>query len=262
MAWHTPRDVEVVALTTEVSVRVHRAGNTMEPGPALLWLHGGGFIMGTAAQEDRLCRRYARALGATVVAVDYRLSPEHPYPTALQDSYQALTWLAGLSTVDTSRIAVGGASGGGGLAAALALLARDRAEIPLAGQLLVYPMLDDRTSATPPPDHPGYRMWNHASNKLGWSCYLGDADPRLAVPARASQLGGLPPAWIGVGTFDLFHDEDVAYAEKLAAAGVPCLLDVVPGAIHAFDLLQPKAAVSQQFFGNQCAFLRDALSVD
>jgi acetyl esterase/lipase len=262
MAWHTPRDVEVIALTADLSVRVHRPANTIDPGPALLWLHGGGYIMGTAAQEDRLCRRYARALGATVVAVDYRLAPEHPYPTALEDSYDALTWLVGLPTVDASRIVVGGASGGGGLAAALVLLARDRGEIPVAAQLLAYPMLDDRTSATPRPDHPGYRMWNHASNKFGWSCYLGGADPRRAVPARAVEVGGLPPTWIGVGTFDLFHDEDVAYADKLAAAGVACLLEVVPGAFHTFDLLQPKAAVSQRFFDNQCAFVRDALSAD
>jgi acetyl esterase/lipase len=262
MAWRTPRDVEVVAVTTDVSVRVHRPDNAMTPGPALLWLHGGGYVMGTAAQDDRLCRRYAQVLGATVVAVDYRLAPEHPYPTPLEDSYRALAWLAGLPTVGPSRIAVGGASGGGGLAAALVLLARDRGEIPVAAQLLVYPMLDDRTSARPHPDHPGYRMWNHASNKFGWSCYLGDADPRLAVPARAGELGRLPPTWMGVGTCDLFHDEDVAYAERLTAAGVSCHLEVVSGAFHTFDLLRPKATVSQEFFASQCFFLREVLSVD
>jgi acetyl esterase/lipase len=262
MAWRTPRDVEVVAVTTDVTVRVHRPNNAMTPGPALLWLHGGGYVMGTAAQDDRLCRRYARALGSTVVAVDYRLAPEHPYPTPLEDSYRALTWLAGLPTVDPSRIAVGGASGGGGLAAALVLLARDRAEIPLAAQLLAYPMLDDRTSGRPRLDHTGYRMWNHASNEFGWSSYLGDTDPDLAVPARAREIGRLPPTWMGVGTLDLFHDEDLNYAARLTAAGVPCHLEVVPGAFHSFDLLRPKAPVSQRFFGSQCVFLRYALSID
>lgn len=200
MAWHTPRGVEVVAVTADVTVRLHRSEHSKIPGPALLWLHGGGYVMGTAAQDDRLCRRYARALGATVAAVDYRLAPEHPYPTPLDDCYCALAWLARLPTVDPRQIVVGGASGGGGLAAALALLARDRGEIDLAAQLLAYPMLDDRTSAVPRLDNPGYRMWNHASNDFGWSCYLDDADPDIAVPARVQDLGGLPPTWLGVGT--------------------------------------------------------------
>jgi acetyl esterase/lipase len=261
MAWHRPRGVEVVAVTTDVGVRLQRPKVRAIPGAALLWLHGGGYVMGTAAQDDRLCRRYASALGATVAAVDYRLAPEHPYPTPLEDCYRALTWLARQPTVDPRRIVVGGASGGGGLAAAVALLARDRGEIALAAQLLAYPMLDDRTSKIPRTDNPGYRMWNHASNAYAWSRYLGGADPEIAVPARAHDVSGLPPAWLGVGTLDLFHDEDVAYAARLTAAGVPCHLEVVPGAFHTFDLLRPKAPVSQRFFDSQCAVLRDALTL-
>jgi acetyl esterase/lipase len=261
MAWHTPRGVERIEVTADVSVRLHRPMNPMTAGPALLWLHGGGYVMGNAAQDDRLCRRYARALGATVAAVEYRLAPEHPFPIPLEDCYCALRWLAHLPTVDPRKIVVGGASGGGGLAAALVLLARDRDEIDLAAQLLAYPMLDDRTSVPLRLDNPSYRMWNHESNEFGWSCYLGDVDPDIAVPARARDLGRLPPTWLGVGTLDLFHDEDVAYAHRLTAAGVTCHLEVVPGAFHSFDALGPKAAVSQRFFDSQCDVIRDALTM-
>jgi acetyl esterase/lipase len=121
---------------------------------------------------------------------------------------------------------------------------------------LIYPMLDDRTVDRKGLDHPGLRLWNHSSNKYGWSAYLGGADPEVAVPARRQDLSGLPPAWLGVGTFDLFHDEDLAYAERLEAAGVPCEVQVVPGAFHGFDGIVPKAHVAQSFFNSQCALLR------
>jgi acetyl esterase/lipase len=143
------------------------------------------------------------------------------------------------------------------LAAAVALLARDRGAIDLVLQLLVYPMLDDR-SPRRAVDH-DYRLWSPHSNRFGWAAYLGDTDPELAVPARREDLSGLPPAWIGVGTRDLFHDEDLAYAERLHSAGVPCHVEVVPGAFHGFDRIASKAQVSQRFFANQCAGLRAAL---
>ena len=190
--------------------------------------------------------------------MEYRLAPEHPYPAPLEDCYSALTWLAGLASVDARRVVIGGASAGGGLAAALALLARDRAEVAPLFQLLAYPMLDDRSSASGHSrDH---RLWNARSNRFGWAAYLGGADPEVAVPGRRTDLRGLPPAWIGVGTHDLFHDEDLAYAERLRAAGVPCQVDVIPGAFHGFDMWAPKAQVSQRFFGTQCDSLRAALT--
>jgi acetyl esterase/lipase len=260
MGRHTPEDVEVLTLTSGVGVRLFRPAAVTYPGPALLWIHGGGYVIGSAAQDDVLCRRFARDLGATVASVDYRLAPENPYPAPLEDCYSALTWLARLPSVDPARVAIGGASAGGGLAAALALLARDRAEVPLAAQLLVYPMLDDRTVHRHDLDNPGHRLWNQSSNKFGWACYLGDADPDIAVPARREDLSGLPPTWMGVGTLDLFHDEDVAYAERLKAAGVPCEVEVVPGAFHGFDGIVPKARVSQSFFDSQCAVLREAFA--
>lgn len=253
-------DIEVLTLSSGVGVRLHRPAGVTTPGPALLWIHGGGYVIGDAAQDDVLCRRFASELGATVVSVNYRLAPEHPYPAPVEDCYSALSWLAALPAVDPSRVAIGGASAGGGLATSLALLARDRAEIPLAAQLLVYPMIDDRTVDRTGLDNPGHRLWNQSSNRFGWRAYLGNADPDVAVPARRDDLSGLPPAWIGVGTLDLFHDEDLAYAERLRAAGVACEVEVVDGAFHGFDGVAPKADVSLSFFRSQCALLRSAFA--
>ncbi|OBH31735.1 alpha/beta hydrolase [Mycobacterium sp. E342] len=251
--------VEEITLGSGTGVRLFRPAGVAEPTPALLWIHGGGYVIGTARQDDRLCSGFSRRLGITVASVEYRLAPEHPYPAPLEDCYSALTWLAGLPSVDRYRVAIGGASAGGGLAAALALLARDRAEVSPAFQLLTYPMLDDRSSASA--HNANYRLWDTRSNRFGWAAYLGDADPEVAVPGRRKDLSGLPPAWIGVGTHDLFHDEDLAYAQRLTAAGVPCQVETVPGAFHGFDLIAPKAQVSQRFFDSQCAMLRAAFAI-
>ncbi|BBX19226.1 alpha/beta hydrolase [Mycolicibacterium duvalii] len=261
LMWRNARDAaEALTLSSGVEVRLHRPARATGTGPALLWIHGGGYVIGDAAQDDVLCRRFADELGATVVAVNYRLAPEHPYPTPLEDCYTALRWMRALPAVDPARVAIGGASAGGGLAAALALLARDRGEIDVAAQLLVYPMLDDRTVERTDLDHPGHRLWNQSSNKFGWSAYLKDADRDVAVPARRTDLAGLPPAWIGVGTLDLFHDEDVAYAQRLRDASVRCEVMIVDGAFHGFDGIAPKASVSRKFFASQCALLRDVFA--
>jgi acetyl esterase/lipase len=252
-------DVDVLTLTSGVGIRLHRPPGATGSAPGMLWIHGGGLLIGTAAQDDAICRRFARELGITVAAVDYRLAPEHPYPVPLEDCYAALTWLAGLPAVDPRSVVIAGASAGGGLTAALALLARDRGEIDVAAQVLVYPMLDDRSSTAEGIDGSGHRLWTQASNRYGWSSYLGDADPNVAVPSRREDLSGLPPAWLGVGTLDLFHDEDVAYAERLRAAGVPCQLEIVDGAFHGFDGIAPKAPVSQAFSNSQIDFLRQTL---
>ncbi|MDT5065269.1 MAG: hypothetical protein QOK02_1424 [Mycobacterium sp.] len=252
-------DVEVLTIAAGVDVRLHRPPEATGSGPGMVWIHGGGYLIGTPAQDDGICRRFARELGITVAAVDYRLAPEYPYPIPLEDCYSALTWLAGLPAVDPAAVVIAGASAGGGLAAALALLARDRGEIDVAAQVLVYPMLDDRSSSAKGIDGSGHKLWSQSSNRYGWSSYLGDADPNVAVPARRDDLGGLPPAWLGVGTLDLFHDEDVTYAERLRAAGVPCQLEVVDGAFHGFDGVAPKALVSQEFAKSQIDFLREVL---
>lgn len=252
------RHAEVITLGSGAGIRLFRPPGVTEPAPALLWVHGGGYVMGSAQQDDRVCRGFSTRLGITVASVEYRLAPENPYPAPLEDCYTALTWLAGLPAVDPTRLAIGGASAGGGLAAALAFLARDRGEVAPLFQLLAYPMLDDRSSATA--EKPNYRLWNTRSNHFGWTAYLGNADPRVAVPARRDDLSGLPPAWIGVGTHDLFHDEDLAYAERLRAAGVPCEVEIISGAFHGFDLVAPKVQVSRRFFDSQCETLRTALA--
>jgi acetyl esterase/lipase len=226
-------------------------------------MHGGGYVLASAAQDDRFCRRIADQLGIVVASVEYRVAPEHPFPTPLHDCYAALSWLAGQSDVDPTRIAIGGASAGGGLAAALALLAKERGEIQPVLQLLTYPMLDDRTTTRADVDHRALRIWNAKSNRFGWRSYLGpahgdDVSP-LAAPARSDDLSGLPPAWLGVGTCDLFHDEGLAYAERLEQAGVDCTLHVTPGAYHGFNVVEPKAAVSRAFWQSQVTALEGAL---
>jgi acetyl esterase/lipase len=255
-------DVEVVTLSTGAGVRLHRPPEPAATSGALLWIHGGGYLLGNARQDDHLCRRLVRKLGITVGSVEYRPAPEHPFPAALEDCYAALQWLVALEDVDPARVAIGGASAGGGLAAALAVMTRDSGEINPALQLLTYPMLDDRTVAKSPSDARNYRVWTESSNRFGWSAYLGNAKPDIAVPARNIDLTGLPPAWIGVGTLDLFHDEDLAYAERLKKADVPCHVEVVPGAFHGFDRVVPGAPVSRSFFDSQCASLREALTAD
>lgn len=251
--------VEVVELGDGVSVRVHRPPTLRTPAPALLWMHGGGYVIGSAQQDDRRCRQFARELGIVVAAVDYRLAPEYPYPVPLEDCYTALRWLSSRTDIDPTRIAIGGSSAGGGLAAALALTARDRGEIEPVLQLLMYPMLDDRTVARTDLETRHMRLWSPACNRFGWWSYLGDASPTAAVPARRTELAGLPPAWIGVGDLDLFHDEDIAYAERLREAGVPCETVVVPGAFHGFYEVAPTAGVTRSVFAGQCASLRKAL---
>lgn len=258
--YRAARGVELLTTSDGIDIRLHRPPVDNGPGPALLWIHGGGYVIGTAQQDDRMCRKLAQELGITVAANDYRLAPENPYPASLDDCYAALLWLSRLPAVDPSRIVIGGASAGGGLAAALAFMVRDRGEISPVAQLLVYPMLDDRSAHHTHLDEIEYRLWGRRSNEFGWSAYLGDADPAVAVPARRTDLAGLPPAWIGVGTLDLFHDEDVAYAERLTAAGVPCELEVVQGAFHGFDQIVAKSLVSQDFFNSYATNLRAALA--
>lgn len=258
-------DAIEVPVEPGVSVWVHRPTVAESRRPALLWIHGGGMVGGIARQDDRFCRRVATELGAVVASVEYRLAPEHPFPAPLEDCYAALRWLVRQPDVEPSRIAVGGASAGGGLATALCLLAKERDEEAPAFQLLVYPMLDDRTTRRTDIDERWFRIWDRASNRFGWRSYLGEAYPDdvpgLAAPARCEDLSGLPPAWIGVGTHDLFHDEAVAYAGRLRQAGVRCTLEVVPGAYHGFDRVESNAPVSRAFVEGQIDALADAFDL-
>ena len=211
--------------------------------PAFLHIHGGGYILGMPEIGEAANRSLCAELGCVVVSVAYRLAPETRYPGALEDCYCALAWLhanAGQLAIDRDRIAIGGESAGGGHAAALAILARDRGEFRVCLQLLDSPMLDDRTGSTAEP-HPycGEFVWTPASNRFGWRALLGVEPggpdvPAGAVPARVADLSGLPPAFLFVGALDLFMEEDLEYARRLARAGVPTELHVIPGAFHGF----------------------------
>jgi acetyl esterase/lipase len=224
------------------------------PRPGVLWIHGGGYILGSPQMEAFGTGRLARDLGAVTVSPDYRLAPEHPFPAALDDCMTTLEWMRAHAEelgIDPERIAVAGGSAGGGLAAAVAQRSHDEG-IPLRAQVLSYPMIDDRTVLRDDHSGRGRFLWTPANNRFGWTSYLG-REPRMsdapgyAVPARRTDLTGLPPAWIGVGDLDLFYDEDVDYAEKLRAAGVPCELVTVPGMYHAADALAPKAQAIKDF---------------
>jgi acetyl esterase/lipase len=223
---------------------------------AILFIHGGGYIGGNGWSDLRRLLGLADRLGCVIVSVEYRLAPETPFPGALEDNYAALKWLhanAGALRVDPKRIILLGESAGGGHAAMLAIAARDRGEVPIALQALVYPMLDDRTGSTrPAAPQNGTLIWQPADNRKGWSALLGRPAgsaqvPAGSVPARVTDLRHLPPTFIEVGSIDLFAEEDVDYARRLIGAGVPTELLVVPGAFHGFQFMVPKSAIAQQF---------------
>ncbi|OBI02805.1 alpha/beta hydrolase [Mycobacterium scrofulaceum] len=252
------RDVPEAAVNEHVTVRLHRPVDLPHRAPAMLWVHGGGTIMGRAAQDDKFLRKLSTRTGVAIAAVEHRVAPENPYPVPVEDCYTALQWLARQPWVDPDRLAIGGASAGGLFAAAVAQLAHDRGDVNLAFQMLVYPMLDDRTGAEPSSQR--RIMWTETDNQMAWRWYLGGADAQEAAPARRDDLSGLPPAWIGVGTLDLFYEECLQYARRLREAGVAVHEEIAPGAFHAFDQIVEKAPVSVKFFASQCDHLRDALA--
>jgi acetyl esterase/lipase len=237
--------------------------------PCLLWMHGGGHVMGTIDQDDEKMSELAAAVGCVAMSVDWRLAPEYPYPAALLDCHAGLKWInenaAGLQ-IDSGRIAIGGRSSGGGLAAGLALYARDRAEYALPSfQLLLYPMLDDRTPFIAGRTVGDRRLWHDEANTTAWRCYLGDAFgtdsvETYAAPSRAADLSGLPPAYIAVGTLDLFFEENVAYATALARSNPATELHAYPGAYHGFDTRVPQAEVSLRFVRDRDEALRAAFA--
>lgn len=248
-------------------LRIYRP-DTRRSAAALLWIHGGGMLIGQPSQDDHLCAATARTLGIVVVSVEYRLAPEHPFPLPLDDCYAGWQWLqraAETLAIDPARVAVGGESAGAGLAASLAQRVHDAGGRKPAAQWLFCPMLDDRTAARRELDALGHYVWDNRLNRIGWRAFLatepGAAElPPYAVAARRADLRGLPPAWVGVGEIDLFYAEDRAYTERLGAAGVEATFDVVPGAPHGFTSWGADAPLARDLVARAQAWLQQALA--
>jgi acetyl esterase/lipase len=252
----------------QVLVRVHRPAERAGAIPCLYWIHGGGLVLGSVAMDDARCAELVDALGIAVASVEYRLAPAHPYPTPLDDCATGYEWLVSSCDalgLDPSRIAIGGGSAGGGLAAALALRLRDAGGHQPCFQLLRYPMIDDRNVTGSSHAVTDLRVWNRSSNLVGWGAYLGDAlgtdgVPAYAAAARATDLAGLPPAIVTVGELDLFLDEDLDYARRLIAAGVATEVHVYGACIHGSDALVPHAEAVQRWKRDEMDALRRAFA--
>jgi acetyl esterase/lipase len=252
----------------DVMVRVFRPAGTNAVLPCLYWIQGGGYVITARDMDDQFCEELADKHQCVVVSVDWRRAPEHPFPAPADDCYAGLAWTVRNAKelgIDSSRVVVGGHSSGGGSAAGLALLVRDRGEFSIAHQLLIYPMLDD-TNTTPSsfmvtdPE-----VWNRTSNEIGWRGYLNDTygtdnvSP-YAAPTRMADLSGVAPATMLTGELDLFVDEDIIYAQRLMHANVPTELHVYPAAHHAFDRMAPGATDSQRFIADRDAALHRAFT--
>jgi acetyl esterase/lipase len=266
------REVRIPARGSLPEVAVQLVNSHPGEGkPAILHTHGGGYILGSAKSELRFLQETAKALDCTIASVEYRLAPETRYTGSVEDNYTGLLWLhrnAGELGVDPDSIALMGESAGGGHAALLAIAARDRGEVPLVLQALIYPMLDDRTGSNREvPPHIGAIGWDPPANRYGWRSFLGvepggPGVPAAGVPARLENLRGLAPAFVAVGGVDLFVHEDIEYARRLTEAGVPTELLLLPGAFHGFDRVAPQTRLARLFIAAKHEALRRAFDVE
>ncbi|GIE48999.1 esterase [Amorphoplanes nipponensis] len=248
----------------DITVRIYRPRDATGARPGIYFIHGGGMIMGDVAGEDPTATLLCDEVGAVVVSVEYRLAPEHPHPAPVEDCYAGLVWTAAHAAelgIDPDRLALYGGSAGGGLAIATALIARDRGGPALRFMMPIYPMIDDRNETASSHEITDIGIWDRAGNIEAWDWYLGgkEAD-QYAAPARAEDLTGLPPAFIDVGAVDLFRDEDIAFAQRLMAAGVPTELHVHPGSYHAAETFAAEAALSRRTWALRTDALRRALA--
>lgn len=248
----------------DVRVKIYEPRVKNGPLPGILYIHGGGYILGSADMMDPALQQLVSEIECVIVSVDYRLAPEHPFPAPLEDCYAALQWFSEHAEElgsDSSRIAVMGPSAGGGLTAAVSLLARDRNGPSIRFQMPLYPMLDDRNMTPSSNEIMDDRVWNKAKNQLGWEMYLGEqgkASP-YAAPARAADLSGLPPTYTCVGDLDPFRDETIDYVLRLTQAGVPTEFHLYPGCFHGFEEYFPSAEISQRVVKEYRAALKRAL---
>lgn len=248
----------------DITLRIYHPVNAAGSLPGIYYIHGGGMVLGDIQGEDLIATMVCEQVGAVVASVEYRLAPEHPHPAPVEDCYAGLVWMARHAAelgFDPDRLAVDGGSAGGGLAIAVALLARDRGFPALRFLMAIYPMIDDRNETPSCHEITDVGIWDRAGNIEAWKWYLGDGKPDLyAAPARAEDLSGLPPTYIDVGTVDLFRDEDIAFANRLMQAGVPTELHVNPGAYHAAEVFAPDSALGQRIWADRFAAMRRALA--
>ncbi|WP_102345099.1 alpha/beta hydrolase [Bacillus sp. Marseille-P3661] len=247
------RYINVEKAETSIRIKIYEPAIKKDGTPGLLWIHGGGYIYGAPEMDDNLCQQFVEKANCLVVSVDYRLAPEHPYPAALEDCYAALEWLfsnAKELSVDVTRIAVAGASAGGGLTLALSLLNRERNQYPIIFQMPLYPMINNLHNTPSSFEITDKRIWNRELNERAWKFYLGDLTgeqvTQYAVPSSAEDLSGLPPTYTCIGTLDLFRDDTLDFVKKLSQAGVPTEFHLYPGCFHAFECMVPDAEVSQR----------------
>lgn len=263
-----PTDIEIVDYSVPAAdgatllARWYRKPSS-DNTAAVLYLHGGGMIAGSVPAFDGPVSRYVARTDVAMLSLEYRLAPEYPHPTPVEDAYAGLVWLAEHAAemgVDPNRIAVMGDSAGGGLAAGVAILSRDRHGPPIVHQLLIYPMLDNHNTAPDPYISP-LAGWSYDDNTTGWDALLGaghqdrSVDPS-AAPARLGDATGLPPAYIEVGQLDIFRDEDVRYALTLSQAGVPVELHLHPGLPHEYDAIAPTSDVARRAQADRDRILR------
>lgn len=250
----------------QVPLRIYRPADRKGSLPGLLWIHGGGYVFGFAAMFDDLCRQFVREVNCVVVSVDYRLAPEHPFPAGLNDCYAALKWMAAADNgldIDATRIAVAGGSAGGGLTAAVALLARDKGGPAIKLQMPLYPMIDDRNVTPSSYEFTDARLWNRETNIKAWQLYLGDKGGEVspyAAPARAEDLSGLPPTYTIVGELDLFRDETIDYVQRLLQAGVATEFHIYPGCYHGFESV-PGTKIGKKAIDGYISALKEAFAL-
>lgn len=252
--------------SVEIRVKVYRPVGQRDPLPGVLFIHGGGYMFGSVEGNDARCARYLKEVDCVVISVDYRLAPENPYPAAIEDCYLALNWMTEEHeslNIDSARLAVVGGSTGGGLTAALSLLARDRKGPKIKFQMPLFPMIDDSCTTYSSNEFNDKRVWSTELNKFAWSMYLKDVEgetPKYAAAMRETDFSDLPPTYTTVGSLDPFRDETINYVRALADAGVPVEFHLYPGGYHEFEAMVPDAEMSKEAVKQSIEALKKGLN--
>jgi acetyl esterase/lipase len=253
-------DREIPGPAGAQKIRIYKPKSASKKAPGLVYIHGGGMVMGSIAGEAANAQKLSAETGAVVISIDYRKAPENPYPAGANDCYSAASWVfdnADELGIDSANIGIYGGSAGGGLALAVVLMARDKGTMKFKYMMPIYPMIDDRNENPSTHEVTEVGIWDRSGNLEAWEMYLGGkpAD-QYAAPARAKDLSGLPPAYIDVGEMDMFRDEDTHFALRLLQSGVPCEFHIYPGAYHASEVFAPEAELSKRIWAGRVAALK------